>query len=452
MYRVSRYDLDFRRSLFRVIWRDGNDKKELLFTNLMLYIRMHRKVRHFFWITGIGICAAIFITAVGMVIAQKISIQKIFPLSRIDAKEQSRLADNIVSRCRDESSRPTCYDREIPRLMDTISMEDAFAVTRIVQDRDRSYSFCHVLGHELSAREVKKNPDEWKTVIARCPSGMCSNGCIHGGLQEKFRSESLTDSQARALIPDLQTLCEEKQNWKPTGLERGTCYHALGHLAMYMTGGDVEKSAALCDDITTDGPGRDFHHVCLDGVFMQIFQPLEPEDFALVKGKQPSADTRNIFCDRFSGEQRGSCISESWPLFAEQVKKPEGLVAFCGKEEKDEEDRCYSGMFYILTVQFQFNTDAMQAFCAGLPVSRRGQCAAGVASRLIETDYRNVAKSVQFCADASRYDPSDRCFADMTSAAAFNFHPGSKDFLDLCGRLPEKWKNVCLDSGRRQAP
>ncbi len=392
----------------------------------------------------IAILAGILVVGGVAAFAARITMRDPSLISHPDPREQRRLADEIVSRCRNESYRPTCYDREIPKLMDSISMEDAFAVTQIVQDQDRSYGFCHVLGHELSAREVKKNPNEWKTVIARCPSGVCSNGCIHGGLQEKFRTESLTDAQARALIPDLQVLCEEKLDWKPTGLERGTCYHALGHLAMYMTRGDVKKSALLCEEITIKGPGREFRHVCLDGVFMQIFQPLEPEDFALVRGKQPTKGTLDAFCDQFLGEQRGSCISEAWPLFAQQVKMPEGLVTFCGKENAAEEDRCYNGMFYILTVQFQFDTDAMQKFCSGLPISRRGQCSAGVASRLIETDYRNISRAVDFCAKSTEYDSSEQCFASMASMAAFNFHSGSKEFNDLCNRLPDRWKQQCI--------
>lgn len=357
-----------------------------------------------------------------------------------------RLAQDIVSRCAHESYHPGCYDHEIPKLMDAISMEDAFAVTRIVQDNDRTYNFCHVLGHELSAREIKKNPNEWKTILARCPSGVCSNGCIHGGLQERFRAESLTDEQIRQIMPDLRTLCEAKSNWKPTGLERGTCYHALGHLAMYMTGGDIRKSTGLCSTMTIQGPGRDFHHVCLDGAFMQIFQPFEPEDFALVKGKQPAKETFDNFCNQFTGEEKGSCRSEGWPFFADEVKQPNGLVAFCDREDPAERNRCYEGLFYILTVQFQFNTDTMQHFCSQLPAPRRGPCSAGVASRLIETDYRNVSKALQFCQDASRYDRTEQCFQQMAAYAGFTFHPGSAEFLELCNNLPGRWKRTCAPS------
>jgi hypothetical protein len=199
--------------------------------------------------------------------------------------------------------------------MDFISMEDAFQVTGLVQQEDPTYQYCHVLGHELAAREVKKNPDGWKDVVSRCPSGMCSNGCIHGGFQERFRAESFTDQQITSIKPDLKVICEDRASWHPTGLEQASCYHALGHLTMYLTSGEVGRSLPLCDELSLKSSVRDYRQLCYDGVFMQIFQPLEPEDFALVHGKQPIKETFGAYCDNYSGTQRGSCISEGWPLF-----------------------------------------------------------------------------------------------------------------------------------------
>ena len=37
-------------------------------------------------------------------------------------------AQEILARCKSEKYRPGCYDREIPKLMDYISMEDAFKI------------------------------------------------------------------------------------------------------------------------------------------------------------------------------------------------------------------------------------------------------------------------------------------------------------------------------------
>ena len=46
-------------------------------------------------------------------------------------------ATAILKICEKETYHPACYDREIPKLMDKgLSMEDAFAVTRLIQEKD----------------------------------------------------------------------------------------------------------------------------------------------------------------------------------------------------------------------------------------------------------------------------------------------------------------------------
>lgn len=359
----------------------------------------------------------------------------------------AQYAKEVLAKCADTSHRQSCYDKEIPNLMDkptSLSMEDAFKVTSIVQEKDQTYAFCHVLGHNLSAKEVKKDPSKWKEIVTRCPSGVCSNGCIHGGFQERFRSESLTAQELHEVKGDLLDLCEPRGNWRPTGLEQGSCYHAVGHLLMYMTDADLVKSTDLCSEIAKKAGGSDYSQVCFDGTFMQIFQPLEPEDFALVKGKQPTKEEVYSFCGKHSGRKRGSCMSESWPLFRDEIMTPDGLVEFCSKTIPEEVDRCYTSLFYVLPVQFNFDIETMRTFCTGLPNGRKSQCFANIASRLIETDYRNIEKSVDLCKDAMPYDSGGACFQELLLYSTYNFHAGSKEFYHLCNRLPGEWKEQCL--------
>lgn len=183
---------------------------------------------------------------------------------------------------------------------------------------------------------------------------------------------------------------------------------------------------------------------------MQIYQPLEPEDFALIKGKEVTKNTVDKFCANFEDTQKGSCLSESWPLFSEELQKPEGLVNFCSKEEPEEKDRCFEGMLYVLTTQFNFDPQKIHDFCLGLPADRQGRCFADGASRMIETDYRNISKSVDLCT-GSQTDANERssnknvCFAELLKFSTFNFHAGSDEFFKLCNGLPEDWKTKCLN-------
>ncbi len=356
-----------------------------------------------------------------------------------------KIASAVLAKCQTEKYRPSCYDTEIPKLMDDISMEDAFKVTAIVQSQDKSFPYCHVLGHKLSAREINKDPSKWKEVVTRCPSGICSNGCIHGGFQEKFRSENFTDEQIKKLKPDLIDLCEKRANWNPTGLEQASCYHALGHLTMYLTSADINRASGLCEEAAIKKDGRDFSQLCFDGAFMQIYQPLEPDDFALIKGKEIARDQLDAFCDKFSGRKKGSCLSESWPLFRQElINNPNELVKFCGKEEKSEQSRCFAGLFYVLATQLNFDSQKIKNYCIELPKDVQALCYANAATRMIETDYRNISASVELCASAQSDTNKNNCYEELLKYSTYNFHAGSKEFLKLCNGLPNDWKTKCL--------
>lgn len=357
-------------------------------------------------------------------------------------------ANQIVEKCSSSIHNQSCYDKEVPKLMDNpvnLSMEEAFQVTRLIQGKDGSFPYCHVLGHNLSAKEVKKDPAKWKEVLSRCPSGVCSNGCIHGGFQERFRAESFTDEQVEDIKPDLKSICEKRSNWNPTGLEQASCYHALGHLTMYITDAEINKSIKLCEEIALKLDGRSFLQVCLDGVFMQIYQPLEPEDFALIVGKEVTRDQVDSFCNTYSGFAKASCLSESWPLYRQDIMNdPAQLIKFCSKEEQKNQARCYNGLFYVLVAQFNFDVERIKNYCLGLLPDLQGMCFASTTSRMIETDYRNIGLATNLCSNITDPVNKKECFDELLKYSTYNFHAGSAQFLKLCNGLPDPWKERCL--------
>ena len=369
--------------------------------------------------------------------------------NKIISKDQNKLeayADKVMTNCASASQRPSCYDKEIPRLMDYISMEDAFRVTKFVQQKDpNTYEYCHVLGHNLSARETKKDPDRWKEIIPRCPSGMCSNGCIHGAFQERFRTDVLSEEQLEKLKPELSYVCEPRANWKPTGMEQATCYHALGHLLMYITNADSDKATKICEEITAKNKDENLLRVCYDGAFMQIFQPLEPEDFALIKGKQPQKEQLASFCGAFDEKRKGACWVEGWPLYFEEIITSKGLTKFCYfLKDPYQRKRCFSGLFYVITAQFHFDLDRIKDVCVGLPKEWIGQCFANAASRIIETDKQLINKSIDVCQLADTFGVGEECYNELLIFSTFNFHKGSAEFTQLCNSLPDSWKDKCF--------
>lgn len=319
-------------------------------------------------------------------------------------------------------------------------MEQAFQVTSIIQNKTHGYYFCHVLGHELASKETAKDPTKWTQVIARCPVGQCSNGCLHGAAQERFRNDTLTPAQITEVEPQLATTCAGNGVRSYTGLEQGSCYHSLGHLSMYVTGGDIHASLKVCDAIAKEPETQ----LCYDGAFMQIFQPLEPEDYGLVRKIAPtSSPAAEKFCDTFSGKAQESCHEESWPLYGTSLDAPAGVLHFCSLVDADGRKRCYNGIFYVLTAEFNFDIGKIQRLCTGLPDDVKGQCFANAASRAIETDYRLAPTAMQICAVADSAGAGDRCYTELLFYSTYNYHTGSPQFESFCAQFPAKYVDAC---------
>lgn len=363
-----------------------------------------------------------------------------------ESHDANYYAQKIVKECSISNYKPTCYDEELPKLMDFLSMEEVFEVTRQVQNLDSSYAYCHTLGHDLSAIEVRKDPDRWMDVATRCPSGLCSNGCIHGGFQERFRKEHFsTDEEIQSVKPDLKILCEKRDGWSPTGLEQASCYHALGHLTMYITNADINKSLNLCDEVALKEGGRDFRQLCYDGAFMQIFQPLEPDDFTLIEGKEVNKAQHESFCNKFDGQRKGSCRSEGWPLYREELlKSADFLVSFCGRGDDKEKERCINSIIYVIAAQLGLDDNKITKYCSTFSSSTAGQCFANSASRMIEVDYRNINKAVALCGRAQSLNLGSTCYDELVKYSDYNFRYESEEFFSLCNSLPGDWKDKCL--------
>ncbi len=356
------------------------------------------------------------------------------------------LATEAINSCQKEKYRPTCYDKVISSLMDpprSLSMEDSFKVSSIVSRADTEYGFCHVLGHKLAAKETAKNPNKWKEVITHCPSGVCSNGCIHGAFQEKFRYEYLSPEQIEKIKPELRIICQKRPEWSPSGIEQGSCYHALGHLLMYASNADIPKSVSLCQELAINESGTSFVPVCLDGVFMQMFQPLENEDFSLIKGKVPNKDQLPNFCSKYGDLANASCWSESWPLFVPEIKVASGVINLCSNIDQQYRNRCFTSLFYIMPVQFQLNLDKSFEFCAEFSQDLRGKCLAQVAQRLIQTDNTYIDRAVNFCNRSQSIDQDGSCFKELATQASFTFPPNTEEYRQLCAKLPQKWQPLC---------
>jgi len=366
-------------------------------------------------------------------------LQHVFPNQSL-----ARYADTVIATCSTATYPPACYDEELPRLMRRgLSMEETFAVTKLVQEQVPDYFYCHVLGHRLAEQETAKDVSQWTDVIARCPTGMCSNGCIHGAAQERYRAESLSPEEIEAALPELTQTCSMEGARTLTGIEQASCYHALGHLAMFMTAGKTQQALDVCAAIVPVEDG--YATLCYEGVFMQIFQPLEPEDVALVRDFAPESQPEaRSFCDSFPEEESAACHRESWPLARDTLSTAVGVNAFCSfATEAESAKRCYSSLFYVLVPQLNFDEEKIVGLCDSFDEKRAAQCYASAASRTIETDERLIPQAASLCAIAAEKGAGIRCYSELLFYSVNGITEGSQAFQELCRALPEPWGSRC---------
>ena len=365
------------------------------------------------------------------------------------AQELQSLADRVLSSCSTKSGSgiQACYNEEIPKLMEHpgITMEDAFQVIKLVQAKDDSYYYCHVASHIIVAKEVDKDPSKWQEMVLRCPFDMCSNGCIHGAFQERFKTDSLNDQQIEAVFPELDQVCESRPGWNPSPIDQDSCYHGLGHTAMYLTGADIDKSAVLCQRLGVKKDGRNFVQTCTEGIFMQLYQPREPEDEALIKNIVPDKTGLTKFCDQFSGGIRDACYREGWVLYKAEVQVPSGAVAYCGyTSDPSANFLCLDKIFQTIMVLGDLDEQKMKSYCQALPSSYESLCFTDTAYRLVTADKTLLNRALSVCQYAESLGVGHDCYQRLSESSTQLNRPGSAEQKDYCAAFPVSWRPSCL--------
>lgn len=360
-------------------------------------------------------------------------------------------AKKITAICAKETNRPVCYDREIPKILKKgyVTMEGAFEVTSKIQGSDRVYLYCHILGHELSDIETQKDPSKWLDVITRCPTLACNNGCAHGAVMRRFKgSEVLSDSQLAELTPELGIACEPRGAWKPTELERSMCYHSIGHLGLYITDANIEKSLNLCKAVTIKNDGRSYYQTCVMGIFMLVFQSLDKDDEALVVKIKPTKEKVVDFCSKYSGLENVACRTESWPYFYDEFRKPEGLIKFCDFAEGEYfRQWCFDTGIRGSLTRDMLQTDGVESvanYCLALPSDMKARCFASVANSWVQDEPHYITDSIALCKAGEKYGFDEVCYNGLLFFSTFSFNTGTELWKGYCGNFPDKFKQKCL--------
>lgn len=352
---------------------------------------------------------------------------------------------DIIKTCAPSPDHQVCYEREVPKLYPPLTVPEIFDVIREIRKRDASYQFCHLLAHELAEKVVLSDLDHWLDWISyNPPDGLCSNGFIHGVIVGRFRNDVLNDEQLAAAQPDFMRACEPRGDWQPSVLEQAICYHGMGHLYDFITNADLVRALSLCEE-TASSTVNDFRRMCREGVFMQIYQPIEPDDFYLLEQLpyQVTIDNYRAFCASFGNAAYvGACLREAWPLHAKEVLNGTGVVAFCSGQPPGETENCLKSMFSLVGKEHLENPHEAIAACMHISSPQRGACVGYAARTVLEESTKDIKEAVALCSAAPESE-QDSCFEELASSAAYTFSPGSAEKSAFCALLPESYRAAC---------
>lgn len=360
----------------------------------------------------------------------------------------SERARDIASRCAGEGDHAPCYEREVPRLYPELSVPELFDIVREIRRRDPTYTFCHVLGHKIGERVVAEDPARWsENIVLNPPDNLCSSGYLHGVAIERFRADVFDDALFEESIPSFAAACTSRPGWQLSDFIQATCYHGLGHLFFYIADADMPKALSVCTRTARGGSERDsFTRLCYEGVFMSLFQPLEPDDFLLIERMEvkPSTTTVRSYCARFlDNAQEGACLRESWPYSREDILGGEGVGAFCsGQPDSAQEFACYESSFSIMGRMALSRPEDARTACDLAPEKYRVMCYERAALAILEEDMARGGEAVALC-EAIPGAYQDECMQFLAARAEFVFGDRSKERGAFCAALPEEFARAC---------
>jgi hypothetical protein len=365
-------------------------------------------------------------------------------------------AHSLVATCSKESGRDhqRCYEDEVPKLVKDQSLAEIFEIIRLIRHEDTSYQFCHELAHRLGEQAVAEDPDAWLNLIPENPDdGLCSNGFVHGIIAGRFRTDVLDDKTLKGLIPDFARACEARDNWTPTDLDRNICYHGMGHLFVMITTANLPRALEICSETTTKHP--EFERLCVEGVFMQIYQPLEPEDYALIEELpvKLSRDTVPAYCASFKNpEYVGACLRESLALSWEKIFDGLWVSQFCAVQpNKEESKRCFESAFSLLGRMSLAKPEQALKTCRESSEDQKDMCYSYAARTILEEDRTAADRAANFCAEVPEGNRT-ACYDFLSYTARSILGTRTDRIQKLCNAMPETSKTTCerMTSGRGQ--
>lgn len=250
---------------------------------------------------------------------------------------------------------------------------------------------CHDILHEIGRESFYKYGSFEDAVVFQ--SDFCNSGYIHGIFEAYFQE----DADPMANLSG-QCIAYGKQTGRPFDVWQ--CIHGVGHGFMYLTGGKLDTSLALCDESFPDASAGSCHN----GVYMEVFNnellAFEPDYI--------------------------------------NVQDP---FATCRDRDVAQED-CY---MYVPTYFIQHRdmifTQVLN-LCFELDSDNRKSCISGVASEAVKRNMNAVSETVELCRGAGSFILQESCI-DAVVGMYMNQTASYEAGAALCDDMPSEFVSAC---------
>lgn len=269
---------------------------------------------------------------------------------------------------------------------------EAIATLRDESARDGNVSaLCHDVLHEIGHSAYEKY-GSFKEAV-RFQSDFCNSGYVHGIFEAYFAS---TDDALTGVAQQ----CDEYASFGGRAFDLWQCHHGVGHGFMYLTGGDLDESLALCQSSLQ----RDAATSCQNGVYMELFN-LE------VLAKEAS------FID------------------------PENPFSPCQSRDTAKAD-CYLYVPTYLSQTKGLDFPTILNECAKVETEYRLNCVHGVGSEVIKRNMDEPDSVFALCRDAGSSPEQQSCVIGVVGM--YMNQKGSYEAgKELCDKAPSHFRSMC---------
>ncbi len=277
-------------------------------------------------------------------------------------------------------------------VLDEDPREAILTLQREALEDEKLSAFCHDILHEIGNRAFEKYGSFKDAIIFQ--TDYCNSGYIHGIFEAYFDS-----------VPDpssgLAVQCEEYASINGRQFDLWQCHHGIGHGFMYLTGGDLDESLALCERSLGEAGGSS----CQNGAYMEVFnlEILAKED---------------AFVD------------------------PDNPFATCKARDIAKAD-CY---IYVPTYLSQRkNMDFRDIFdeCEKSEFGYRSSCIYGVGLEAIKRNMNDVDSVFALCKQAGSFIHQEMCAKGVASMYMNQMGSRSSGKV-LCEQSPREFRDACM--------